>query len=50
MKILFAIIAVFALIATNPSVEQHRERIRAVVAEQLEREATGWSGAFARFI
>ena len=50
MKFMLSVIAVFVLIATNPSLEQHRERVRAVIAEQLEREATGWSGAFARLM
>ena len=47
-NLLLAIIAVFVLIATNPSLEKHRERIRAAVAEQAEKEATGVSGTFVR--
>lgn len=50
MKFVLCVSAVFVLIATNPSLEQHRERVRADVAEHLERKATGLSGAFARFI
>lgn len=50
MKFVLCVIAVFVLIATNPSLEQHRDRVRVVLAEKLEREATGWSGAFARLV
>lgn len=49
MKFILCVIAAFILIAANPSLEQHQDRVRVVLAEKLEREATGWSGAITRF-
>ena len=50
MKFWLCVIAVFVLIATNPSLEQHRAKIRVVAAEQVEREATGFWGGVARLV
>jgi len=51
MKTVLAIVAIFILIGTNPSLEQHRSRIRAAATEQAERElGDGIGGSLAKFV